>query len=226
MTTRTRGFTLIEVVVTLSLLSLLILSMAGVMQTIGQTTERVDQRLDKADEMRTAVFMLRQVLGRVSGQKTPPADATASPIVQFRAATNAIEWLGVMPARPGVGGRYFFRLQVETNNNQSQLVLRFLPWSLEPTKKDWNIAERRILVRNATQLLVSAQGLPKSPGPLPEGWPQGWVSGWPRQDTLPDRVKIQLTTPSGDWPEITIPVYELTQGQGIGQGFAIGGGAR
>ena len=152
MISRTRGFTLIEVVVTLSLLSLLILSMAGVMQTIGQTTERVDQRLDKADEIRTADFMLRQVLGRVSGQKVPPVNTAAPPVVQFQAAANAIEWLGIMPARPGVGGRYFFRLQIEASHNQSHLVLRFLPWPQDVAQKNWNTAESRIVARNATKL--------------------------------------------------------------------------
>lgn len=226
MSPRTRGFTLIEVIVTLSLLSILMLSMAGVMQTIGQTTERVDQRIDQADEMRTAAYVLRQVLGRVSGHKIPSADKASPSIVQFQANPNSIEWLGVMPARPGVGGRYFFRLQIETTRDISNLTLRFLPWSPDQTQANWSSAESRVIARNITKLQVSAQGYPKLPGPIPQGWPAGWVSGWPMQNALPDRVKIQLSSLRGDWPEIVIPLYELTQGQGMGHGFAIGGEVR
>lgn len=221
-----RGFTLIEVIVTLSLLSVLMLSMGGVMQTIAQTSERVDQRISQADEMRLAAQMLRQVLSRVSGQKISPPDKTSPPIIQFKADETSIEWLGVMPARPGVGGRYYFRLQVETARGESHLVLRFLQWSPAQTKRDWNAAESRIIARNITKLQVQAQGYPRSGSSTPVGWPSGWVSGWPIDHTLPERVKTKLAGLRGEWPEIVIPVYELAQGQSVGPDFVIGGQSR
>lgn len=221
-----RGFTLIEVIVTLSLLSILMLSMGGVMQTIAQTSERVDQRIDRVDEIRLAAHVLRQVLNRISGQKISPLGKTSPPIVQFKADATSIEWLGVMPARPGIGGRHFFRLQIETARGESNLVLRFLQWVPEQTKMNWSSAESRIIARNITKLQIQAQGYPRSGGAIPVGWPLGWVIGWPVDDALPERVKIQLSGLHGEWPEIVIPVYEMAQGQGVGADFVIGGDAR
>ena len=59
------GFTLIEVLVVISLLSLLMLAMGSALRTTAQTEERVDQRLQRTDEIRVASGFLRSVLGRV-----------------------------------------------------------------------------------------------------------------------------------------------------------------
>ena len=59
------GFTLVEVLVVLSLLSLVMLAMGSALRTTAQTEERVDQRLQRADEMRVTTGFLRYILGRV-----------------------------------------------------------------------------------------------------------------------------------------------------------------
>ena len=76
-TSRSTGFTLMEVLVVMSLLSLVMLALGSSLRTIAQTEERIDQRLSRADEMRIAVSFLRSTLGRVSARKvTPPPPAT------------------------------------------------------------------------------------------------------------------------------------------------------
>ena len=68
---RMGGFTLVEVLVVMSLLSLVMLAMGSALRTTAQTEERVDQRLQRADEMRLAADFLRSILGRVSARKVP-----------------------------------------------------------------------------------------------------------------------------------------------------------
>ncbi len=63
---RGRGFTLVELLVVISLLSLVMLAMASALRTTAQTEERVDARLRKVDDLRTTDGFLRSVLGRVS----------------------------------------------------------------------------------------------------------------------------------------------------------------
>lgn len=102
-----QGFTLVEMLVAVSLLAVIMVALGSSLRTIAQTEVRVDQRLDRIDEMRVAVGLLRQTVGRVSGRRTPAADAKGGQVVQFRASEATMEWVGIMPARPGVGGAVF-----------------------------------------------------------------------------------------------------------------------
>ena len=52
------GFTLLEVLVVMSLLSLVMLGMGSALRTNAQTGERVDHRLLQANELRTATTFL------------------------------------------------------------------------------------------------------------------------------------------------------------------------
>jgi general secretion pathway protein J len=221
------GFTLVEILVAVTLLSMIMLAMNGALRTIGQTESRVDQRLTRTDDMRWTVQLLQQTLGRISGHVDQPQQVgQGAAAVRFRANADSIEWVGIMPARPGVGGRHFFRLQLETVADSSrQLVLRFAPWSPDAAAPDWGAAASRIMGGRITQFAVQAQGVPpRGLMGAPANWPQGWVDGWPPTDALPDRIRLTLADAQGEWPEIVIPVHNLQQGAGAGSLFSIGGG--
>ena len=64
------GFTLVEMLVALTLMSLVMLGMASAIRTMAQTEERIDVRVDRADEMRVASGFIRSVLGRLSTRRS------------------------------------------------------------------------------------------------------------------------------------------------------------
>ena len=68
--TQQQGFTLVELLVVMTLLSLVMLAMGSALRTTAQTEERIDQRLQRADEMRVANGFLREILGRLSARKS------------------------------------------------------------------------------------------------------------------------------------------------------------
>lgn len=219
-----KGFTLVEVLVAVSLLAIIMVAMGSAMRTMAQTEIRVDQRLQRMDDQRVVRGFLHQVLGRVSARKQPAPSGQGGQQVSFRATPTSIEWVGIMPARPGLGGRYFFRLQPENTATGTALVLRFTPWDVAiPDFPDWTQAAARTLVPSLGQFAVQAEGRPTQNQPLPPDWPSGWVPGWPVPDQLPQRVRISLGTVDVVWPELVLPVRALTQGAGTGGGFSIGG---
>ena len=73
------GFTLVEVLIALSLLSLLMLVLTSAMRSLGQTEERIEQRVEVADNYRTAVNFLQDALGRVSARRFRSTAAGAPP---------------------------------------------------------------------------------------------------------------------------------------------------
>lgn len=219
-----KGFTLVEVLVAVSLLAIIMVAMGSAMRTMAQTETRVDQRLQRMDDQRVARGFLQQVLGRVSGRKQPAPPGQGGQVVAFRATPNSIEWVGIMPARHGLGGRYFFRLQPEDVPTGTALVLRHAPWSAAaPAFPDWTQATSRILVPALGTFAVQTEGRPTQNQPRPPDWPVGWVPGWPVPDQLPQRVRIHWGAADAVWPELVLPVRTLTQGAGMGGGFTTGG---
>ena len=63
---RQRGFTLVEVLVVMTLLSLVVLALGSALRTTAQTEERVDQRLARNDEIRVVTGFLQSVLGLIA----------------------------------------------------------------------------------------------------------------------------------------------------------------
>lgn len=57
------GFTLVELLVTMALLSILMLGMASALRTMAQTEERVDTRLTETDEFRVATGFFANYFG-------------------------------------------------------------------------------------------------------------------------------------------------------------------
>lgn len=210
-----RGFTLVELLVTITLLSILMLGMASALRTMAQTEARVDLRLAEADEFRIATGFLRTILGHVSERKKAAQPPQGVSPYMFFGAPNAVSWIGIMPARHGAGGRNFFRLAVEELQGESALVIRFLPWAESAEFPDWDQAESRVLVKGITSFGLSYEDARQLPSV--------WVSTWLRTDSVPERVRIQLETSAGPWPLWTVAMRSLPASErGGGSRFSAG----
>lgn len=196
--TRSSGFTLLEILVVMALLSVVMLAMGAALRTIAQTETRIDSRLARADEFRVAVSFMRTTLGRVSARKSnTPLQAGASPYM-FAAAANTVAWVGVMPARFGAGGRYFFRLGLESVGGETALMIRFVPWVDGPAFPDWSRAESRALVTGATAFDIRYAD--------DRANPSQWLPNWPHVDRLPQRMELMVRTTAGMWPALVVPL--------------------
>ena len=199
--THQTGFTLVELLVTMALLSMLMLGMASALRTMAQTEERVDARLARADELRVATGFLHTVLGRVSARRIAVVPKEGASPYLFAGAADAVAWVGIMPARQGAGGRTFFRLALEPLQDGPALVIRFMPWTDRADFPDWSQADSRILVRDAVSLALSYEDA-RQRAPA-------WVPVWTRTDSLPERVRIDLQTSAGPWPLWVLPMRSL-----------------
>jgi general secretion pathway protein J len=198
---RQGGLTLVELLVVLTMISLVALALAGAMRTMAQTEARVDERLLRADDFRVASNFLRSTLGRVSLRKLDPPPPIGANVYMFAAAPDALSWVGVMPARHGAGGRCVFRLSVESASSQRQLVLRFVPLLDESAFPDWASAESRVLAQDVTAFSIAYQD--------PRQQPVQWLSSWAVLERLPSRVKLTLQTAAGGWPDLVIALRAL-----------------
>lgn len=211
---RVRGFTLVELLVTMALLSLLMLGMASALRTMAQTEERVDARLADADEFRVATGFLRVILGRISAQKNTLSLRAGSSPYLFEGLPNAMSWIGIMPARYGAGGRNFFHLSMESVQGEAALVVRFVPWKDSATFPDWAQTQSQVLVRGVTAFAFAYEDAHQEP-PV-------WVSSWGRIDSVPERVRLELQTASGQWPVWIVAMRRLPASDRSSSRFSAG----
>lgn len=208
------GFTLVEILVVITLLSVIMLALGAAMRTIAQTEERVDDRLQRSDQMRVATGFLESVLGRVSARRSASASPGAASTFLFSGTPDAVAWIGVMPARYGAGGRNYFRLASERQGGKTNLVLRFAPWNGAGAFPDWPSADSRALVKEVTSLGIEYA---QEDGPI-----QLWRTEWPFADRLPSRIRLSIRTGALTWPPIVIEMRALPAGDSGRGGFSLG----
>ena len=213
------GFTLLELLVVMSLMSLLILAMASALQTTSQTSERVDLALARSDDLRIVSGFLQNTVGRISLQRRGYAFKEGTSQYYFEGQESQIMWLGVMPAGYAASGRSLMRLRQEiSDQGQPALVLQYLPWAGAAVEPDWTQAESHVLLNGVTQLQILYQDA------RPE--PPVWSSSWALLDQVPQRVRISLQTEKGPLPDLVVALRPLPASDPRSRGPIFGGDVR
>lgn len=221
---RDAGFTLLELLVVMSMLSLVMLGLGSGMRTMVKADAGIDGRMTVLDELRVARQFVVQIVGKVSAQRVQRPEGE---VLLFQAQPDSLSWIGVMPARPGVGGMHQLRLAIEPDeSNQPSLVLRYHPWDAGAGVVDWTQARQRVLLKGAVELVVEAEGLPPKSRQNPVPWPQGWQKGWAVPDRLPDRIRIGFRDALGQTQQWTVPVHVTAQTDDSLTTVTVGGAAR
>jgi general secretion pathway protein J len=223
---RQQGFTLLELLVVMSLLAIIMVGLGAALRSMAQTEDKIDKKIDRLSEIRVVRNFLQTAFSRVSAQKIDVPNAPGQQTIPFLATTDSLLWVGILPARPDVGGRHFFKLALENTAQGSQLILRYAPWNPEFILPDWSTTESRVLVRGVTHFAVEAQALPPNLTDTSKPWPQGWQSGWPVNDALPERLRLMLADANGPWPEWVFPLQASIQSDGSINLVVIGGSRR
>lgn len=218
------GFTLMEVLISLVLLSLLMLMLTSAISSMGQTEERVEQRVAVADDYRSAVDFLSGVMSRVSARKyrlTQSGSAQDAPF--FDAKPDAVAWVGIMPARYGLGGRHYLRLSVEPSAQGGQLVLRYAPWTGAATFADWGSAAGQVLAAPVNTLSLRYQE-PAS-GQWSAAWPPAGMAAADLPPTLlPEAIEVLLDGPEPAWPPLVVALAPTRASDSSAMGTTFGGG--
>lgn len=218
-----RGFTLLELLVALSVTSLIALAMGGALRTMAQAETTLAKRAAEVDDVRLARQLLQQALSVVVA---PSSNSPEGPALPFVAAPDRLEWLGVMPARPGMAGRHFFRLMLEDVGGQlPSLVLRFAPWAPDAPPPDWDAAPIRVLLASVSTFGVQASGLPPRGRSHPVPWPEGWQEGWAVPDRLPQWLRLVWADERGLPHHWTEPVRASVATDDTLTLVTVGGGA-
>ncbi len=209
---RSRGFTLVEVLVAVALLSLVTLGLLTAMRSFAQSEARIDERIRVDDDLRVSERFLRSVLAAAS-PRPRPTPAGAPKQVDFTGGADALRWIGVMPARHGAGGLYRFHLygRPAAAGEPSALVLEFAPYvpgfeaPLDPAA-----VQSRAMATSVGEVRFRYQD------DLASG--EQWFAEWPHTDRLPRRIGLSLASDRLPWPEMIVAIVPIAGPTQVGRG--------
>jgi general secretion pathway protein J len=196
-----RGFTLVEILIALTLLALVMLGLLSAMRTFAQTGERIEARLLKTDELRLVSSFVHEILSSASARPLPALKQAAqgtgqAPLFLFYGQPQELVFLGTMPARHGPGGLHFMRIALFGPQEHRVLGIQFRPLDPLAETLDWENHEPEWLVEGVTQFQIQYQPI--------EGGP--WRTHWQDPSTLPGFVRFVLSDTQGPWPEWVTPI--------------------
>ena len=192
MTVNQRGFTLIELMVSITILSLVMLLTVSGLRTLASTQTRVEAKAERNDELRLVSTFLRDLLG--SSVSPGPIVSLSlggggSPETYFEAMPNAFAWKAAMTMGENAGGRFMLRVARE----DSDLVLRWLPDRGDRLVMQWNKASAKTLINDINTFETAYRSERDAP----------WARQWPAQLT-PRWVRIRVQKDERYWPDIVI----------------------
>lgn len=214
---RTTGFTLVELLLAITLMSILLgLTYSG-LRAATRSSERGEILLAAGGELRATHQFLRRQLNQMLPLSFAETDDPLPLRVVFAGDARRIQFVAPMPGYLGAGGPQVQLVEV-VNGEDDELLIQFSHALLQGYTED------RLYDREPVILLegVSSAGF-EFLGKDDEGELTGWTSNWDQQDILPAAVRLDLEFSEElnlRWPDLAAGVRVDEQAlQGIAPGL-------
>ena len=208
-TRRREGFTLLELLVSLSLLAAIVAFLVVAFRLAGHSLTRGEEEAGGMARLRAGMEILER--GIRSAEPTPILPSEGNPVPYFLGETGRLRFLstGAPASLSGGGFRLVSLYGGEVSRNASGLLLSVGSPMREAGVESWEGTDGpRVLLSDASEITFLY-----SPGPTEEGrWE--WVEAWDSREkkSLPAAVRVEFLTPSESGPLSTALVVPLPAG--------------
>ena len=189
------GFSLVEVVVALSILSLILLATVTGLRTLANTQVTVERMTERVDEVRTVSSFLRDTMESAAvgsgGAGGLSLGSASKEEAYFELTPNALVWKSTILIGERFGGSYLLRLAREDD----LLVLRWQEPLVSGQQKEWRRTQVRTLADELEEFEISWR----------EGFRDEWQREW-RPGDVAGWVRLQIRTAGRYWPELIMQV--------------------
>lgn len=203
------GFTLIEVLIAMTLLSIMVILLFGSLKICAESWEKGESKIADVNEVAVVYNFFQQYLSAakplyddfsVAGQRT----------FSFQGNTQSLQFIGDFPASAARGGLQLFSIQLQDDRDPLQPAGTQINVTLTPffptTEGERSQKEEVTLIKHVKNFSLAYFGLDDT-GEI------SWQNEWLEKDTQPQLVKINIERDDGMfWPEMIVEL-KVANGQ-------------
>ena len=183
MNARQQGFTLLEILIVISLLGVLLVLVGGALLGANRAVLKAQRYTVSLDEMHAAQQFLRTALAQALPLPVQPESGQPPGI--FFGSAQRLAFVAGLPGQLG-GGINLYTLSLQGAGAERTLQVAFARVGFNAAGNTYHAwGEPQVLLRDIQQLKFSYQGV------SPAGQLTGWLDHWPWPQRLPRAVRIQ-----------------------------------
>ena len=205
---RAGGFTLLELIVALTLLALMASVLFGALGYAGRSWEGGEAKAESTAEMRLSHGFLRAQL-----ESQHPMRMRKMPDypLLFTGTNEELSFAAPLPARITGGGIWLYRVRIVEENDRGRLVLeRMLPDTDAGAFPEFAEADRSVLAEDVKALRVDYYGY--DAGASRNTSVPTWHERWDDRQRLPILIRIEVVPRTGGpWPPLVVAPREGLQ---------------
>ncbi len=190
------GFTLIEVIIAMTLLSIMVVLLFGSLKISAESWNKGETKIAEVNEKAVIYQFFKHHLPTIRPLWDEFADDGRK--LSFQGEQKKLQFVSIFPASAGRKGFQLFKIDFDDNAGQIKVLLSPFYPSLEGLQ--WQ-QEEVVLLEHVADFKITYFG--KEIGDSNGVWLDNWVE----KERLPRliKIKIELTKP-GYWPEM---IFEL-----------------
>ncbi|SDZ78177.1 general secretion pathway protein J [Thiothrix caldifontis] len=200
---RQRGFTLLEMLIAFSLVSLLFLALFASFNTIGRSWDAADTRMNKTEDMRLISDFLRRQLSQAMVVKI--AGEKEAKVYAFEGTATSLRYAAPLQPLQHQGGVFLIELNIVAAKEGKKLEMLFAPYRPELTWDDAFTEAEPVLVFEGLQAAAFEYF-----GAETEGEDPDWTADWEDKPRYPDMLKLTLADQERAWPEMLVDLPQVT----------------
>jgi general secretion pathway protein J len=188
---RSRGFTLLELLIALAVTAAVVTLMFAGFGVIGRSEERNQRVMDRSERM----LVVSQWLGRKFDTLRVLSRRDGDRFVNFFSGNAAgVIWVAPLPERGDAGALYVFRMTpLRHENGRVDLSVEAVPYDGALMVLDWNSALRETLLQDVRTLQWYYQDANSG----------DWVQQWDASKAgYPARIRVEIADERGPWPSL------------------------
>ncbi len=208
MNRRQQGFTLLEILIGISLLGVMMVMLFSSIRMGARVWDAGETRVSEFDQILIIQNFLRDQLVRARPVFDDFSDEENE--FAFNGTANSLRFVSMLPASAGRGGLHLYELLIEENNGEKNLILKLKPFYPIFDEEESKIEDIRLLNRVDTIELSYFGVDPEFSTNDDEG---EWHDEWKEQDQMPQLVKLIIVAEGGKrWPPLVVgPRIELAE---------------